>query len=88
MKLFNGLTAGVSLAAFMAVSSPARADALLESESLDHGYGQAQPTAEPKKDDKKKKKDDKKKDEEKKDEKAEGDDKGDKEHACGEGSCG
>ena len=98
MKLFNGLTAGVSLAAMMALSTPAQAKALLASESLDSGYGQSQPTGDPKKKDKKKDKDKDKEahcgaDKGKHEgacggDKKEGDGKGDKEGSCGEGSCG
>lgn len=98
MKLFNGLTAGASLAAVMALSTPARAHELLGSERLDQGYAKARPTAEDKKDDKKKKK---KSDKDKeahcgadkgKHEGAcggkDGEKKGDKEGGCGEGTCG
>lgn len=77
MKTFKTLTVGASLSAFMALGGPAAAQQLLESASLDHGYGQAQST-----DDKDKKGD--------KDKHcgADKDKKGDKEHSCGEGSCG
>jgi uncharacterized low-complexity protein len=96
MKTFKTLTVGASLSAFMALGGPAAAQQLLESASLDHGYGQAQST-----DDKDKKGDkdkhcgaDKKKGEkDKKGDKdkhcgADKDKTGDKEHSCGEGSCG
>jgi uncharacterized low-complexity protein len=77
MKTFKTLTVGASLSAFMALGGPAAAQQLLESASLDHGYGHAQST-----DDKDKKGD--------KDKHcgADKDKKGDKEHSCGEGSCG
>lgn len=94
MKVIKGLTVSASLAAFMALSSPAKATQLLDHETLDQGYAQSAPASsdDEKKDEKDKKK--KKGDKDKKGDKeggcgADKDKKGkDGEKSCGQGSCG
>ncbi|MFO0723471.1 MAG: hypothetical protein U1E65_06810 [Myxococcota bacterium] len=88
MKMFTGLTAGASLAAFMALSTPAKAAQLTQHESLDQGYAHNR-VDDQKKDDKKKKKDGDKDKKGGKDGSCGADKKGkDGEKSCGQGSCG
>ncbi len=45
MKVIKGLTVSASLAAFMAMSSPAKAAQLLDHETLDQGYANSAPAS-------------------------------------------